>query len=103
MCAAGLHVWGLDCHGFGAFSDPWPEFADPATAHLPLGRAEDASLQLEHAVRFIVAGHFAARCPEGVDRMVFFAPFAERVRRAGSRRLPAWRLISVQDQWNGFI
>jgi hypothetical protein len=27
LCAAGFHVWGLDFHGFGALSDPYPEMA----------------------------------------------------------------------------
>ena len=37
LCAAGFHTWGLDFHGFGALSDPYPEMADPADAHPPLG------------------------------------------------------------------
>src|SRR5580693_9128687 len=84
---AGFHVWGLDFHGFGDFSDPYPDL----DRHTPLGRTADASRQLEQAVCFIlsrhgvsrlsliahswgtmVAGHFAGRCPELVDRMVFF-------------------------------
>jgi len=43
LCDAGFHVWALDFHGFGRFSDPYPEMAEPADAHLPLGRTEDAS------------------------------------------------------------
>src|SRR5215469_15879647 len=86
LCAAGFHVWALDFHGFGKFSDPYPDIKQPADAATPLGRADDASRQLEHAIRFIcarhgvgrlsiiahswgtiVAGRFAARCPELVD------------------------------------
>src|SRR3954447_7927730 len=48
LCAAGFHTWGLDLHGFGALSDPYP---DPAGAD-PLGRTADASAQLVQAVRF---------------------------------------------------
>lgn len=121
LCAAGCHVWALDFHGFGALSDPWPEFAEPADAHPPLGRTADASLQLEGAVRFIaaqhggarialiahswgsmVAGHFAGRCPGLVDRMVLFGPIARRHPTAPPARLPAWRLISVADQRDRF-
>ena len=121
LCAAGFHVWGLDFHGFGAFSDPWPELAQPADANPPLGRTADASGQLEHAVRCIaayhrlarvslighswgciVAGHFAGRCPDLVDRMVLFGPIARRDPEAPPVHLPAWRLISVQDQWDRF-
>lgn len=122
LCAAGFHTWGLDFHGFGRLSDPYPEMAEPADRHAPLGRAADASVQIEQAVRFIgahhgvarisiiahswgsiAAGHFAGRCPELVDRLVFFGPIAWRARRADPVRLPAWRLISLQDQWDRFV
>jgi hypothetical protein len=32
---------GLDLHGFGRFTDAYPEMAEPANEHAPLGRAED--------------------------------------------------------------
>jgi pimeloyl-ACP methyl ester carboxylesterase len=113
---AGFDVWGLDFHGFG-YSDPYPD-ADP---HTPLGRTQEASRQLEQAVRFVlahharpnlsliahswgsmVAGHFAARCPELVDRMVFFGPIARRAPSTDAPQLPPWRLITLQDQWDRF-
>jgi pimeloyl-ACP methyl ester carboxylesterase len=121
LCAAGFHTWGLDFHGFGALSDAYPEMAGPAEAHPPLGRTASASRQLEHAVRFIcahhrvprlslvahswgtmVAGHCAGRCPELVDRMVFFGAIAQRPAQPDVAQLPAWRLISLQDQWARF-
>jgi pimeloyl-ACP methyl ester carboxylesterase len=107
---------GIPCQGFG-LSDPYPDSKDDS----PLGRAAEASLQLEQAVRFIlrhhgaatlsllahswgtmVSGHFAGRCPDLVDRMVFFGPIAKRAPVAEAPRLPAWRLISVKDQWDRF-
>jgi alpha-beta hydrolase superfamily lysophospholipase len=113
LCAAGFQVWGLDFHGFGRLSDPYPEMAEPAEHHPPLGRAEDANRQLETAVHFIcdrhgverlsivahswgsiASGRFAIRCPALVDRMVFFGPIASRPRQSDPVRLPAWRLIS---------
>jgi pimeloyl-ACP methyl ester carboxylesterase len=121
LCGEGFHVWGLDFHGFGQFSDPYPAMRSPADAAPPLGRAQEASHQLEHAVRFIrarhgierisiiahswgsmVAGRFAGRCPELVERLVFFGPISWRPRIADPIRLPAWRLISLKDQWNRF-
>jgi len=121
LCAAGFHVWGLDFHGFGRLSDPYPEMAQPAAGMPPLGRAEDASCQLEHAVRFIcdrhrvgqisiiahswgtiVTGRFAGRCPELLDRLVFFGPIARREPNGERVRLPGWRLISLEDQWARF-
>jgi pimeloyl-ACP methyl ester carboxylesterase len=121
LCAAGFHVWALDFHGFGRLSDPYPEMALPADHLPPLGRAEEASLQLEQAVRFIrarhpvgqfaiiahswgtiVSGRFAGRWPELVDRLVFFGPIARRPRTADPKRLPGWRVISLKDQWDRF-
>jgi pimeloyl-ACP methyl ester carboxylesterase len=121
LCAAGFHVWALDFHGFGVLSDPYPEMAEPAENHAPLGRAEDASYQLEAAVRFIcahhevprlsivahswgsiVSGRFAGRCPELIERLVFFGPIARRDPGADPVRLAGWRLISLQDQWTRF-
>jgi hypothetical protein len=29
LAASGFHCWGLDFHGFGRFSDPYPEMAEP--------------------------------------------------------------------------
>jgi pimeloyl-ACP methyl ester carboxylesterase len=120
LCDAGFGVWGLDFRGFG-LSDSYPEMDDEPDAHAPIGRAEQASAQLERAVRFIcahhhmprlsivahswgsiVSGHFAGRCPDLVDRMVFFGPIARRNPAGEAARLPAWRLISLQDQWDRF-
>jgi len=122
LAAAGFHCWGLDFHGFGHLSDPYPEMAEPAENHAPLGRAGDASRQLEQAVRHIcakhsvdrisliahswgsiVSGRFAGRCPELIERMVFFGPIAWRRRREEAKRLPGWRLISLKDQWDRFV
>lgn len=120
LAAAGFDVWGLDFHGFGA-SDPFPEMAAPADNNAVLGRADVASRQVEHAVRFIrdrhgvprvsiiahswgtiAAGRFAGRCPDLVDRLVFFGPITWRARKAAPMAFPAWRLVSLADQWKRF-
>jgi pimeloyl-ACP methyl ester carboxylesterase len=121
LCAAGFHVWGVDFHGFGRLSDPYPDMERPAEETRPLGRTDSAVRQLEKAVRFIllhhgvghlsliahswgsiVAGRFAARHPGLVDRLVLFAPIARRSPTAEPIRLPGWRLISLADQWRRF-
>ncbi len=123
LCAAGYDVWALDFHGFGALSDPHPEMSEAADRHPALGRAEDASHQLEAAVRFIggrygagrpisiiahswgtmAAGRFAGRCPDLVDRLVLFGPIARRPGTADAPRLPAWKPVTLQDQWDRFV
>jgi pimeloyl-ACP methyl ester carboxylesterase len=96
--------------------------ATPADSDPPLGRTENASRQLERAVRFIsmqhgvgrisliahswgsiVAGRLAGRCPDLIDRLVFFGPIAQRPRQSDPPRLPAWRLITLKDQWDRFV
>jgi pimeloyl-ACP methyl ester carboxylesterase len=120
LCDAGFDVWALDFHGFGG-SDPDPEMARPAAESLPLGRAADACCQLEAALRFIsarragqavciiahswgsmVAGRLAAQHAELVERLVFFGPITRRPGGMRPDRLPGWRLISLQDQWERF-
>ncbi|MGH7156214.1 MAG: alpha/beta hydrolase, partial [Acetobacteraceae bacterium] len=117
---AGFDVWGLDFYGFGE-SDRYPEMAEPADRHAPLGRADQADWQLAAAVRFIcdhhhvpnisliahswgtiVAGRFAAEHTALVDRMVFFGPITWRPKRAEPQSFPAWRLVSLDDQWSRF-
>lgn len=120
---AGFDVWALDFHGFGG-SDPHPEMDDAPEAHPPLGDASDAAGQLAAAVRFILDRHaasrlsliahswgsmpacrFAGESPSLVDRLVLFAPIARRAPRLAepAPMLPAWRLVSVEDQHRRFV
>jgi len=117
---AGFDVWGLDFLGFGA-SERYPEMAEPADRHSALGGAVAASAQIERAARFITTHHgtarisvvahswdkiatgrFAGRCPGLVERLVFFGPVAWRQKQAEPERFPAWRLVSLDDQWKRF-
>ena len=119
--AAGFHVWGLDLHGYGG-SDRYPEMSQPAEGQPALGRAATASRQVERAVRFIlrhhraprisiiahswgtmVAGLFAGQFPELVERLVFFGPIAQRSKQSAVQTFPAWRLVSLQEQWERFV
>lgn len=120
LCACGFDVWGLDFLGFGA-SDPYPEMAEPAERHGVLGLADAASQQIDRAVRWIsahhnvprisivahswgtiAAGRFAGACPELVERLVFFGPVTWRAPKGEAQRYPAWRLVSLADQWQRF-
>jgi pimeloyl-ACP methyl ester carboxylesterase len=121
LCDAGFDVWGLDFHGFG-HSDRYPEMDRPAADNPPLCVAEDAAKQLEAAVRFI-QGHqgiakislishswgsmpaslLAGAHPALVDRLVLFAPIAQRAREKTPPSFPAWRIVTLQDQWNRFV
>lgn len=120
LAAAGFAVWGLDFAGFGD-SERYPEMAGSPDAAHPLGRVEAVSQQIERAVRVILerqdvarvslvahswgtlaAGHFAARFPELVERLVLFGPIS---RRDGvpAGALPAYRDITLEAQWQRFI
>jgi len=123
LAEAGFDIWGLDFYGFGG-SDHYPEMERPAEENPPLCGAADASEQLLHAIRFILAHHqvpslsliahswgsmptgiVAAHYPALIDRIVLFAPITLRGPRRYERPpvFPAWRLVSVEDQWNRFV
>ena len=119
LCAAGFDVWGLDFHGYG-HSDPYPAMSAPPDGREPLCTAEDASQQLEQAVRFICRHHAIERISHhraflGHDRgrplrrtLPWSGRSAGAVRRHRPPRrqrgagYPAWRLVSLQDQWQRF-
>jgi pimeloyl-ACP methyl ester carboxylesterase len=123
LCDAGFDVWGLDFLGFGE-SDRYPEMDQPSAAHAPLCVATDAAQQAEAAVRFVLeqsglrsvslishswgsmaAGRLAGTHPELVNRIVMFAPIARReaLRNVPRPDGPAWRIVTVEDQWKRFV
>ncbi|UGY19885.1 alpha/beta hydrolase [Bradyrhizobium septentrionale] len=120
---AGFDVWGLDFYGFG-HSDRYPEMSQPAKENPPLCTADDAAAQIGTAVRFIrghqgierlslishswgamPAAKFAGAHPALVDRLVMFGPIGRRPPRRYEvpPAFPAWRIVTVEDQWNRFI
>ena len=119
LCAAGFDVWALDFHGYGQ-SDPYPAMSESPEGRAPLCGAEDAGRQLDQAVRFvrectavarislvahswgtIVACRLAACSPGLVDRLVLFGAIARR-NGTDHARYAAWRMVSLEDQWNRF-
>lgn len=121
LCDAGWDVWGLDLYGFG-YSDRYAEMSQPPESNPPLGQAEEIGHQIDCAARFICAQHgvskisfiahsggtigaalFTIQNPELVDRLVFFAPIVRREPKdKPAPSFPAWRLISLKDQWQRF-
>jgi len=120
---AGFDVWALDFNGFGN-SDRYPQMDRPAADHPPLCNAEDAGEQIEAAARFILnhlgvprlslishswgsipAGRFVVTYPAMVERWVLFGPIARRTSPPGppAPASPAWRLVSLEDQWHRFV
>jgi pimeloyl-ACP methyl ester carboxylesterase len=98
--------------------------AEDPGAHPALGRTQIASAQVAAAVRFILAHHAAnrlsliahswgtmpaAHCagdhPDLIDRLVLFGPIARREPEAKEPPpdLPAWRIVTLQDQWTRFV
>ncbi len=49
------------------------------------------------------AGLFAGAHPALVDRLVLFAPIAQRAHEKMPPSSPAWRIVTLQDQWNRFV
>lgn len=123
LCDAGFDVWGLDFYGFG-YSDRYAEMEAPADENPPLCVAADAAAHIAAAAGFILAhdrlpclsliahswgsmaaGKFAGNHPSLVDRLVLFAPIAQREPSAHASlpNGPAWRIVSVADQWARFV
>jgi pimeloyl-ACP methyl ester carboxylesterase len=123
LTEAGFDVWGLDFYGFG-HSDRYPEMDQPATDNAALCVAEDAAKQVEAAARFILGhqgieklslishswgsmptGLFAGAHSALVDRLVLFAPIGRREPRRYEPppAFPAWRVVTIEDQWDRFV
>ena len=123
LCEAGFDVWGFDFYGFGG-SDRYPQMTEPAEAHSPLCRCEDAAAQIASVVRFILDHHamprlsiiahswgsiaacrFAGQHAASVDRLVLFGPIARRPPRRyeAPPSAPAWRIVTLEDQWLRFV
>jgi pimeloyl-ACP methyl ester carboxylesterase len=121
LCASGFDVWGFDFLGFGG-SDRYPEMDQPVGDNPPLLRAEEAAAQVELAVRFVLGWHelerlsiiahswgsiaaarFAGLEPTMVERLVLFGPIARRQGTGGPSVPPAWRVVTLKDQWDRFV
>lgn len=119
---AGFSAWALDLAGYGG-SERYPEMEREAPgSEAPLGRAGEAARQVARAVDrivaetgcakvsliahswgTIVAGVFATRHPELVERIVFFGPIVGRRAAAELPRIAPWRLLTVAEQRSRFV
>src|SRR6185437_6093756 len=60
---------------------------------------------ISHSWGSMPACLFAGNHPALVDRVVLFAPIARREPRRYERppRFPAWKIVTLEDQWNRFV
>ena len=119
--ARGFDAWAFDFAGFGE-SGRFPEMAEPADRHPPLGRAAHAAAQIaavlalirretgqqrvslvSHSWGSMPAGLATVREPEAVEQLVLFAPIARRAGDGGAVALPAWGEVSNEAQYARFV
>ena len=120
--AAGFDAWGFDFAGYGE-SQRYPAMQHAADSAAPLGRVDAAERQLTtalHAVRRLAGerlplhliahswGTLAAlRCaPAFADALASLTLFAPVVQRDGSpapESVPAWRTLTIWEQYRRFI
>lgn len=118
----GFDVWGFDFAGYGG-SDRPAAFAEAAERGGPIGRAPESAEQLARVVAHvrlatgrqrvsliahswgtIVAGLFASRQPEQIERLVLFGPICQRSAPGPAPANPgAWRLVPIAAQLARFV
>ena len=120
--AAGFDAWGFDFAGYGE-SQRYPAMRQAADAAPPLGRVDAAQRQLAtilHAVRglggerqplHLIAhswGTLAAlRCvpafADALASLTLFGPVVQRDGPPGPVSAPAWRTLTIWEQYRRFI
>jgi pimeloyl-ACP methyl ester carboxylesterase len=119
--ARGFDAWAFDFAGFGE-SGRYPEMAEPADRHPPLGRAAHAAGQIASVLALIrretglqrvslvahswgsmPAGLVTVTEPDAVEQLVLFAPIARRAGHGDPVTLPAWSEVSNEAQYARFV
>ena len=123
--AAGFDAWGLDFAGYGE-SERYPEMHQAADAAPPLGRVDAAERQLATALQTLrrltderderqpvhliahswgtlVALRCAATFADALASLTLFGPPAQRDGSPGPASLPAWRTLTIWEQYRRFI
>jgi pimeloyl-ACP methyl ester carboxylesterase len=117
----GFDAWAFDFAGFGE-SGRYAAMAEPADRHPPLCRAPEAAGQVAavlalirretgqpraslvaHSWGSMPAARAAIAEPNGVDRLVLFAPIARRTTGAAPTALPAWNDVTIEAQHARFV
>lgn len=122
LATNGFDAWAFDFVGFGG-SERYAEM-NADRAGLPLGRAQDAAMQIARVVAHIgaatgrvrvsiiahswgtiAAGLFAAMHPQRVEKLCLFGPIARRENATAldSHILGRWRLLTVAEQLARFV
>lgn len=116
-----LDAWAFDFAGFGG-SGRYPEMAEPADRHPPLGRAARAAGQVAavlalirretgrqrislvaHSWGSMPAGLATIADPETIEQLVLFAPIARRPGTGALPTLPAWSDVGKEAQHARFV
>jgi pimeloyl-ACP methyl ester carboxylesterase len=119
--ARGFDAWAFDFAGFGE-SGRYAELAEPADRHPPLCRTPEAAEQVAavlalmrretgqpraslvaHSWGSMPAARAAIAEPDGVDRLVLFAPIARRSTGVAPAVLPAWNDVTTEAQHARFV
>jgi pimeloyl-ACP methyl ester carboxylesterase len=119
--ARGFDAWAFDFAGFGE-SGRYAAMGEPADHCAPLCRAPEAAGQIAavlalirretgrpraslvaHSWGSMPAARAAIAEPDGVDRLVLFAPIARRAANPAPANLPAWSDFTVEAQHTRFI
>lgn len=120
--ASGFDAWGFDFAGYGE-SERYAAMLQPADAAPPLGRVDAAERQLAtalQAVRRLIDGRHpvhliahswgtlvALRCAgtfaDALASLTLFGPVASRDDTPAPVSLPAWRTLTVWEQYRRFI
>ena len=119
---AGFDAWGFDFAGYGK-SERYPAMQQPAEATPPLGRADAAERQLASVLQMVrrltderqpvhliahswgtlVALRCAATFADALASVTLFGPPVQRDGTAEPASLPAWRTLTIWEQYRRFI
>ena len=120
--AAGFDAWGFDFAGYGE-SQRYTQMQQPADQAAPLGRVDTAQRQLATALQAargvcgerlplhlvahswgtLVALRCAAAAADALASLTLFGPVVPRDGPGEPTRQPAWRMLTIWEQYRRFI